>query len=77
MYAEKTNVIKVSVEKAKPKDLPIAIQIFNQHRGISIGVDCDNTYVARNESLGVVGAVMTKKNPQVWRFPYTWIGSLG
>jgi len=68
MHAEKTNVIKVSVEKAKSEDLPIVIQIFKQHSdlfkqyGIRMGVNCDNTYVARNESLGVVGAVMTKKD---------------
>lgn len=57
MHAEKENTIKVTVEKATPKDLPIVISIYTQHNGCCTNVGCNNTFVARNESLGVVGAV--------------------
>jgi len=33
MHAEKPAVLKVTVEKAKPEDLPIVIRIFKQYDG--------------------------------------------
>jgi len=63
MHAEKPAVINVALEKAKPEDLPIAIRIFKHYGGYYEDVNCGNTFVARSESLGVVGAVKVKDTP--------------
>jgi N-acetylglutamate synthase-like GNAT family acetyltransferase len=69
MKAEKPRVIDVTVGKAQPEEIDAAIGIYRQHLSQVLGsryfeviADCNNTYVARNKSLGVVGAVTVEKN---------------
>jgi N-acetylglutamate synthase-like GNAT family acetyltransferase len=57
MWAEKPEIVKVAVEKARSLDLPRVVHIYSEYKGDCDNVGCYNTFVARNESLGVVGAV--------------------
>lgn len=59
-------IVEVSVGKATPEELPTVIRIYRLHNGDCSGVGCHNTYVARNQSLGVVGAVTVKEVQPGW-----------
>lgn len=62
MHAERPVTI-VKVGKASEVELPTVMHIYTQHGGNRCDVGCDNTFVARNETLGVVGAVTIQQTP--------------
>ncbi|MEM3555541.1 MAG: GNAT family N-acetyltransferase [Candidatus Micrarchaeia archaeon] len=60
------NIVEVRVGKAAPQELPVVLSIYRAHNGDCRDVGCHNTYVARNDSLGVVGAVTIKEVQPGW-----------
>lgn len=66
MWANKPGIVEVDVGRARDEELPAVIHIYRQHNGDCNGVGCGNTFVARNESLGVVGAVTVKQIQPGW-----------
>ncbi len=58
----KEKPIVVTVEPAKLTDLPIVTSIYRQHKGICEGVNKDNTFVAKDGSGDIVGAITVNRN---------------
>jgi GNAT superfamily N-acetyltransferase len=69
IHAEKPTVIEVKVEKAKEIDVPVIARIYDQWRMSCKG--CKDTFVAKNDLLGIVGAITIKEN----RYPFPEVGT--
>lgn len=66
MNAEKPNFIEVTIDKAKPEELPKVIGIYRQHNGVCKDVGCHNTFVARDPSGVAVGAITIERIQPGW-----------
>ncbi|NYZ75781.1 GNAT family N-acetyltransferase [Candidatus Micrarchaeota archaeon] len=66
MDAQKPGFIEITVDMARPEELPKIIGIYRQHGADCNEVGCNNTFVARNLSGVAVGAVTVKKIQPGW-----------
>jgi predicted N-acetyltransferase YhbS len=66
MNAEKPGFIEVTIDKARPDELPKIIGIYRQHGADCKEVGCHNTFVARNLSGVAVGAITVERVQPGW-----------
>jgi len=66
MNAEKPGFIEVTVDKARPEELPKIIGIYRYHNGSCKDVGCHNTFVARDPSGVAVGAITVERIQPGW-----------
>jgi len=66
MNAERPGFIEVTIDMARPDELPKIIGIYQQHNGNCKDVGCQNTFVARDTSGVAVGAITIEKIQPGW-----------
>jgi predicted N-acetyltransferase YhbS len=66
MNAEKPGFIEVTIDKARPDELPKIIGVYRQHNGNCNDVGCQNTFVARDTSGVAVGAITIDRIQPGW-----------
>ena len=66
MNIEKPGFVEVTIDKARPDELPKIIGIYRQHNGNCKDVGCHNTFVARDQSGVAVGAITIERIQPDW-----------
>jgi ribosomal protein S18 acetylase RimI-like enzyme len=66
MNVEKPSFIEITVDRARPEELPKIIGIYRHHNGVCNDVGCHNTFVARDPSGVAVGAVTIERIQPGW-----------